>query len=88
MMTVTLTPDTEMRLRAYAEKLALDPEQLSNALLTRDLEEAEAELQATMAGLDQSVEDYNAGRWITAEEMSRQLKAHVAEIRATQEAKT
>ncbi len=33
-MTVTLTPDTEMRLRAYAEKLALDPEQLSNALLT------------------------------------------------------
>lgn len=81
-MTVTLTPDTEMRLRAYAEKLALDPEQLSNALLTRDLEEAEAELQATMAGLDRSVEDYNAGRWITAEEMSRQLEAHVAEIRA------
>ena len=88
MMTVTLTPDTEMRLRAYAEKLALDPEQLSNALLTRDLEEAEAELQDTMAGLDQSVKDYNAGRWITAEEMSQQLKAHVAEIRAAQKAKT
>ena len=88
MRTVTLTPDTEMRLRACAEKLALDPEQLSNALLTRDLEEAEAELQSTMAGLDQSVKDYNAGRWITAEEMSRQLKAHIAEIRAAQEAKT
>jgi len=88
MMTVKLTPDTEMRLRAYAEKLALDPEQLSNALLTRDLEEAEAELQATLTGLDQSVKDYDAGRWITAEEMSRQLKAHVAEIRAAQGAKT
>ena len=82
MMTVTLTPDTEMRLRAYAEKLALDPEQLSNALLTRDLEEAEAELQATMAGLDESVKDYDAGRWITAEEMSRQLKAHIAAARS------
>lgn len=81
-MTVTLTPDTETRLRAYAEKLNLDPEQLSNALLNRDLEQAEAELQDTLAGLDQSIEDYNAGRWITAEEMSRELKAHVAEIRA------
>ena len=86
-MTLLLTPETEVRLRAYAEKLDLDPEQLHNALLTRDLEEAEAELQDTLAGLDQSVEDYNAGRWITAEEMSRQLKAHVAEIRAAQEAK-
>ena len=77
-MTVTLTPDTETRLLAYAEKLDLDPEQLSNALLNRDLEQAEAELQDTLAGLDQSIEDYNAGRWITAEEMSRELKAHVA----------
>jgi predicted transcriptional regulator len=81
-MTVTLTPDVETRLRSYAEGLDLDPEQLSNALLARDLAEAEAELQDTLAGLDQSVEDYNAGRWITAEEMSRQLKAHVAETRA------
>ena len=86
-MTVTLTPETETRLRTYAEKLDLDPEHLSNALLARDLEEAEAELQETMDGLDQSVEDYNAGRWITAEEMSRQLKAHVAKIRAAEQAK-
>ena len=85
-MALTLAPDTEIRVRAYAEKLDLDPEQLFNALLIRHLEEAEAELQDTLAGLDQSVEDYNAGRWITAEEMSRQLKAHVAEIRAAQQA--
>ena len=82
MMTVTLTPDTEMRLRAYAEKLALDPEQLSNALLTRDLEEAEAELQATMAGLDESAEDIAAGRWITSEELDRRLEARAAAARS------
>ena len=86
-MTVTLTPDVETRLRAYAEDLDLDPEQLSNAFLARDLEEAETELQETLAGLDQSVKDYNAGRWITAEEMSRQLKTEVAKIRAAQEAR-
>ena len=77
-MTVTLTPDTEVLLRAYAEKLALDPEQLSNALLTRDLEEAEAELQATLAGLDESAEDIAAGRWITSEELDRRLEARAA----------
>ena len=85
-MTVTLTPDIETRLRTYAEELGHDPEQLAVNFLTRDLEEAEAELQDTLAGLDQSVEDYNAGRWISAEEMSRDLKAHVAEIRAAQKA--
>ena len=82
MMTVTLTPDTEMRLRAYAEKLALDPEQLSSALLIRDLEEAEAEIQATLAGLDESAEDIAAGRWITAEELDRRLEARAAAARA------
>lgn len=86
-MTITLTPEIETRFRNYAQELGHDPEQFAANLLTRDLEEAEAELQDTLAGLDQSVEDYNAGRWITAEEMSRQLKAHVAEIRVAQEAK-
>lgn len=86
-MTVTLPPDIETRLRTFAEEQGLVPEQVHEALLSRALEEAEAELQDTLAGLDQSVEDYNAGRWITAEEMSRQLKAHVAEIRAAQQAK-
>lgn len=86
-MALAVMPETETRLRTYAEQLNLDPEQLANALLIRDLEEAEAELQDTLAGLDQSVADYNAGRWITAEEMSRELKAHVAEIRAAQKAK-
>lgn len=83
-MTVTLTPDVETRLRTFAEGQGLVPEQVHAALLTRALEEVEAELQDTLTGLDQSVEDYNAGRWITAEEMSRELKAHVAEIRAAQ----
>ena len=81
-MTVTLTPDVETRLRAYAEGLDLDPEQLSNALLARDLEEAEAELQETLAGLDQSVEDFAAGRWITSEEQDRRLSAKIEAARA------
>ncbi len=84
-MTFTLTPDTETRLRTFAEEQRLDPEQVHNALLTRALEEAEAELQDTLAGLDQSVEDYKAGRWITAEEISRRLKAHAAESRVAQQ---
>ncbi len=86
-MTLTLTPDAETRLRSFAEERGLAPEEAHEALLVRALEEAEAEWQDTLAGLDQSVEDYNAGRWITAEEMSRQLKAHVADIRASQQAK-
>ena len=80
-MTLAVMPETETRLRTYAEQLDIDPEQLASALQIRDLEEAEAELQDTLAGLDQSVADYNAGRWITTEEMSRELKAHVAATR-------
>ncbi len=85
-MTVTLTPDIETRLRTFAEGQGLIPEQVHTSLLTRALAEAEAELQETLAGLDRSVEDYDAGRWITAEEMSRELKAHVTDIRTAQKA--
>ncbi len=81
-MTVTLTPDIETRLRAYAENLDLDPDQLSVSLLTRAFEEAEAELKETMDGLDRSVEDYNAGRWITSEEFDRRMEATIAAARA------
>ncbi len=81
-MTVTLTPDIETRLRAYAEDLDLDPDQLSASLLTHAFEEAEAELKDTMDGLDRSVEDYNAGRWITSEEHDRQMEVRVVAARA------
>lgn len=81
-MTITLTREVETRLRSHAESLDLDPEQLSNALLFRDLEEAEAELRETIAGLDQSAEDVAAGRWITSEELDRRLEARAAAARA------
>ncbi len=81
-MTVTLTPDIETRLRTFAEEQGLVPEQVHEVLLSRALEEAEAELQDTLVGLDQSVEDYNAGRWISAEEMHEKLKARIAEMRS------
>ena len=80
-MTVTLTPDIETRFRTYAEDLDLDPEQLAANLLTHAFEEAEAELKETMDGLDRSVEDYNAGRWITSEEQDRRLSAKIEAAR-------
>ena len=81
-MTVTLTPDVETRLRSYAKELDLDPEHLSNAFLARDLEEAEAELKETMEGLDRSMADIAAGRWLTSEQFDRRMEAKVAAARA------
>ena len=81
-MTVTLTPDIETRFRTYAEDLDLNPEQLAANLLTRAFEEAEAELKETMDGLDRSVEDYNAGRWMTSEEHDRRMEALAVATRA------
>lgn len=80
-MTVTLTPDIETRLRTYADDLDLNLEQLAANLLTRAFEEAEASLKETMDGLDRSVEDYNAGRWITSEEHDRRMEALAAAAR-------
>jgi predicted transcriptional regulator len=81
-MTLTLTPDTETRLRTFAEEQGLNLTELHDALLTRALEEAEAELQGTLAGLDRSVADFAAGRWITSEELDRRLEAKIAAARA------
>ena len=80
-MTVMLTPEIETRLRAYAGDLDLDPQQLCADLLTRAFEQAEAELKDTMDGLDRSVEDYNAGRWLTSEEFDQRLEAKIAAAR-------
>lgn len=81
-MTITLTPEIETRFRTYAEELGHDPEQFAANLLIRDLEEAEAELQDIMAGLDESAEDIAAGRWITSEELDRRLEARADAARA------
>ena len=83
-MTPTLTPDTEMRLVAFAEQQGLPLEQVYESLLTRALEEAEAEWQDTLAGLDQSMADVAAGRWLTSEEFDRRLEARAAAARARQ----
>ena len=77
-MTLTLTSATEMRLRTFAEGQGLSLTELHETLLTRALEEAEAELQDTLAGLDRSMADFAAGRWITSEELDRRLEAKLA----------
>ena len=81
-MTVTLTPDIETRLRAYAEDLDLDPAQIAGELLTSAFEEADAELRETMEGLDRSAEDFAAGRWITPVELDRRLSEKLDAARA------
>lgn len=81
-MTLTLTPTTETRLRTFAEGQGLSLTELHDALLTRALEEAEAELQVTLVGLDRSMADFAAGRWITSEELDRRLEAKLAAARA------
>ena len=83
-MTITLTPEIEIRFRTYAEELGHDPEQLAANLLIRDLEESEASLKETMDGLDRSAEDFAAGRWITSEEQDQRLSAKLEAARAEQ----
>ena len=77
-MTVALASEVEARLQTFAKEFDLDSEQLAADLLTS----AFNDLKETMDGLDRSVEDYNAGRWITSEEHGRRMKASVAEARA------
>jgi hypothetical protein len=74
-MMLTLTPDTEMRLRTVAAGRGLAPEQALETLLGQALSAAEAELQETMEGLRASAADFAAGRWNTLEELDAVLRA-------------
>ena len=89
-MTLTLAPETETRLRMVAEETGMELTELHSVILARGLEEAEARLQAdaeaelqdTLAGLDRSMADVAAGRWITSEELDRRLEARADAARA------
>ncbi len=81
-MTLTLTPDTETRLRTMAEGYGLNPAELHEDLLRQALAAAEAELSETLAGLDESAEAVDAGRWITVDELDQRLTAQATSIRA------
>lgn len=84
-MTLTLTQETETRLKVVAEECGLDPLQLHEDLLGQALTFAEAEQrkeqQATLDGLDESVAEFAAGRWITSEELDRRLTERLAKAR-------
>lgn len=84
-MTLTLNRETEARLRLVAEGRGLDPQQLHEDLLRQALAEAEAEQEKeqreTLAGLDESVEAFAAGRWITPDELDQRLTARAATAR-------
>ena len=74
-MILTLAPETETRLRTMAEGFGLEPAVLHEDLLQQALADAEAELNETLAGLDESAEAVAAGRWITMDELDRRLTA-------------
>lgn len=73
-----------------AEGNGMELTELHNSILARGLEEAEArlraeaeaELQDTLNGLDRSMADVAAGRWITSEELDRRLEAKADAARA------
>lgn len=81
-MTLTLTPDTEARVRSVAETRGQDPEEALIALLNQALAEAdfaaivmtEEEIQQVPAALQRSEEDFAAGRWVSLEDYEAQTK--------------
>jgi predicted transcriptional regulator len=73
-MTLTLTPDTEARVRSVAEMRGQGPEDALIALLGQALAEAERDAQLT-AELHASVEDHADGRSMTIEEYRTQAIA-------------
>lgn len=81
-MTITLTPDTEARVRSVAELSGQDPEGALIALLNQALAEAdyaaivmtEEESEQVSAALRRSEEDYAAGRWISLEDYEAKTK--------------
>lgn len=83
-MTLTLTPDTETRLRTMAEDYGLNPAELHEDLLQQALDAAELELSETLAQLDESAEAVDAGRLVTVDELDQRLTARIASIRAVQ----
>ena len=81
-MTVTLTPDTEARVRSVAEMSGQDPEDALIALLNQALAGAdyaaivmtEEETEQVSAALRRSEEDYATGRWISLEDYEAKTK--------------
>lgn len=78
---MTLTPDTETRLRTMTEGFGLEPAALHEDLLQQALAEAEAELNETLVGLDESAGAFAAGRWITLETLDERLAAYAKSVR-------
>lgn len=74
-MTVTLAPEMETRLLTMAEGFGLEPAILHEELLQQALAKVEAELNETLAGLDESAVAFTAGRWISFEKLDERLTA-------------
>ena len=92
-MTLTIAPETEMRLKAVAEGQGRDLVETHAEILARGLEEAEArlqeeaaELEDTLVGLGRSMADIAAGRWMDAAEFDRRMAAKASAVQARRNA--
>jgi predicted transcriptional regulator len=74
-MTLTLTHDTEIALRALAARHGQDPETVLKTLVTRAAAEEEQERQDTANGIRAGMEDFAAGRWVSLEDMEAESHA-------------
>ncbi len=70
-MTLTLTPDTEARLRSVAAQRGLPPEKTIDVLLA----EADTDFHEAIAGIQRGMDDFAAGRWISLEDYEAQIQA-------------
>ena len=71
-MTLTLTPDTEARLRSVVAQRGLPPERTIDVLLA----EADADFHEAIAGIQRGMEDFAAGRWISLEDYEADRTKH------------
>lgn len=70
-MTLTLTSDTEARLRAVAAQRGLTPEEALDVVLA----EAQTDFDEAVAGIRRGMDDFAAGRWISLEDYEAQVRA-------------
>lgn len=86
---MTLTPDTEARLRGIADRRGLTPDAVLSALLAgyEDLvggvPDPAADLEQSAAGVRQGMADFAAGRSISLEDYRAEVEAEKAARRET-----
>lgn len=86
---MTISPDTEARLRGIADRRGLTPDAVLSALLTGyedltgDALDPAADLEQAAAGVRQGMTDFAAGRSVSLEDYRAEVEAEKAARRET-----